>query len=166
MAWLQRALAFLQIFGISSTQARSEIVESWELYFLQINSVPFTIAVDLGVREAAPIAKLPQLLWVTIALKEPNQPNGFQSATEQPTLIKIDEAIKSAIKECPTARHVGRLTGGGRRALYFYAAECPRLDEIAAKAMAQFPLIATKPARHMSLAGARISSTSTQTRTP
>ena len=139
MTWLQRTFAFLQIFGISVGQARAEIAESWEIYFLQVNSVPSTIAVDLGLREAAPIAKLPQLLWVTIALNEPNQPNGMQSAAEQPTLIKIDEAIISAMKECPTARHVGRLTGGGRRILYFYAAECARLDEIAAKAMAQFP---------------------------
>jgi hypothetical protein len=111
MTWLQRTFALLQIFGISVGQARAEIPESWEIYFLQVNSVPSTIAVDLGLREAAPIAKLPQLLWVTIALKEPNQPNGMQSATEQPTLIKIDEAIMSGMKECANGAACRALDG-------------------------------------------------------
>jgi hypothetical protein len=111
--------------------------DEWDFYFARVNDAVASIFVDLGVRREAPNETRPWLLWVWLKLRNP-RPDGLASNDEAPRLNEIGAVLDSTVSATCGAQLVGRITGGGRREFYFYAAEPGALDDAAVQAMKSF----------------------------
>lgn len=109
----------------------------WDFYFCRVNDAVASIFVDLDARRSAPDASMPCLFWVFIDMRFP-RPDGLSSSEEAPRLNDVETAVGEAL-EASGARFVGRITTGGRREIYAYAASADGLDHAVAEAMAGYP---------------------------
>lgn len=109
----------------------------WDFYFCRVNDALASISVDLDARRSAPDASLPYLFWVFIDMRSP-RPDGLSSSEEAPQLNEIEDAVGEAL-DAAGARFVGRITSGGRRELYAYAASAEGLEDAVVAAMAPYP---------------------------
>lgn len=110
---------------------------NWKSYFANVNGKPSSVALDLALRDSAPIPKKPWLLWVWIYLRDPS-PNGMTSQAEFPTICAIeDELTKQLVIGCE-AIYAGRITGDRRRELYFYGADKKDFKRAVKNAMSGF----------------------------
>lgn len=94
--------------------------DDWDFYFCRVNDVLSSLFVDLGLHEAAPDPERTHLLWIWIPFRSPRD-DGLSSAEEAPTLGTIESELVDVLGRELNAVFVGRITGGGRRELYFYA---------------------------------------------
>ena len=112
--------------------------DEWDYYFARVNDAVASIFVDLGIRPEAPIEARPWLLWVWITLAHP-KPDGLATNEESRILNEIGASLDAMISATCGAQMVGRITGGGRREIYFYGAEPGELEGAAAQALKSFP---------------------------
>ncbi|HWH59576.1 MAG TPA: DUF695 domain-containing protein [Terriglobales bacterium] len=96
--------------------------ENWKSYFANVNGKPSSIALDLALREHAPMPAKAWLLWVWIYLRDPG-PNGMTSQAEFPTISAIEHELTQELGTRCQAIYAGRVTGERRRELYFYGAD-------------------------------------------
>jgi regulator of RNase E activity RraB len=111
--------------------------DEWDFYFARVNDAVASIFVDLGIRSQAPLEARPWLLWVWITLAHP-KPDGLASNEEAKTLNEIGASLDAMISVTCGAQMIGRITGGGRREIYFYGTEPGELQSAAAQAMKSF----------------------------
>ena len=98
----------------------------WSSYFARMEGAPISIAVDLELRNEAPLEAKPAAYTVAVALKEPDE-HGMTSEHEYRDLQAIEEALAAAL-EPHGVIEVGRVTGRGMRTFHYYG---PRIDDIA-----------------------------------
>src|SRR6185437_10612660 len=98
------------------------MTENWKSYFANVNGKPSSIALDLALREHAPMPAKAWLLWVWIYLRDPG-PNGMTSQAEFPTISAIEHELTQELGTRCQAIYAGRVTGERRRELYFYGAD-------------------------------------------
>ena len=111
--------------------------DQWDFYFARLNDAPASIFIDLGIKADVPLEKRPWLLWVWVQLRAPKA-DGLASNEEAAQLNSIGEALESVISATCGAQLVARVTGSGRRELYFYATEPGELQSASASAMKSF----------------------------
>jgi len=111
--------------------------DQWDFYFARLNDAPASIFIDLGIKADVPLEKRPWLLWVWVQLRAP-KPDGLATNEEAAQLNSIGEALESVISATCGAQLVARVTGSGRRELYFYATEPGELQSASASAMKSF----------------------------
>jgi|SRR5579864_271608 len=95
------------------------MVENWKPYLCNVNGKIASIFVNLGLRDSAPIASKPWLLWTWVYFQTP-RPDGLSDSKEAPTLYKIEDALNSCVSDACRAVPCGRITTEGRREFYFY----------------------------------------------
>jgi len=98
-----------------------EVEDLWNWFPREIDGEAAIFLVNLGEFPHGPDAKRPDLLWVWVHLRTPNQ-FGLESPEEGGTLEAIDQRLRVYAKRRANARLVARLTTNGRREYYFYAA--------------------------------------------
>jgi uncharacterized protein (TIGR01619 family) len=113
------------------------MTENWKPYLCNVNGQLASIFVNLGLREAVPIASKPWLLWTWVYLQSP-RPDGLSDSAEAPTLFKIEDALDSSLARNCRAISSGRITTEGRREFYFYGETRDGFGEAVATALAGF----------------------------
>ncbi|MFN2449915.1 MAG: DUF695 domain-containing protein [Candidatus Baltobacteraceae bacterium] len=99
----------------------------WSSYFARMEGAPISVAVDLGLRERAPLDDKPSAYTVAVALREPDE-HGMTGEQEYRTLQTIEEQLVAALAPHGIVQ-VGRVTGRGMRTFHYYG---PPVDNIAA----------------------------------
>jgi hypothetical protein len=112
--------------------------DQWDFYFANVNEKVASLFVDLGIREAAPDADKPWLLWVWVYLNDPDE-NGMSASEESDMLFQIEDSLREAIENAVGGELVGRITTDGRREFYFYAPTFAGFDDAVARGMKRFP---------------------------
>lgn len=110
--------------------------DHWEIYATYVDDKPAVILVDLGIAQAAPVASLPNLAWLWVHLKSPDD-EGFAREDEDMLLNEVEDAVTEACTDA-TIRYVGRVTSDGRREFYFYAADPVEFKQIVEAAIQPF----------------------------
>lgn len=90
----------------------------WSSYFARMEGAPISIAVDLDLARAAPVADKPTAYTVAVALRDPDE-HGMTSAGEYRTLQSIEEDLAGALEPLDVVE-VGRVTGRGMRTFHYY----------------------------------------------
>src|SRR5690606_29507768 len=85
----------------------------------------------------APDPTRPITLAVYVTIHDPS-PDGFPKKEELPRLAELGRSLDAALSRELGARAVGRATGAGERALYYYVSSDDRAEEIAESALASF----------------------------
>jgi uncharacterized protein (TIGR01619 family) len=111
--------------------------EDWKSYFCNVNGKYSSIALDLGLRERAPMAGNPWLLWVWIYLQSASD-KGMTTQQELPTISAIEEELTKQIAEQCSGIYAGRITGDNRRELYFYGADKKNFKRAVKDAISNF----------------------------
>jgi len=95
------------------------MAENWKPYLCNVNDKIASIFVNLGLREEAPKASQPWLLWTWVYFQTPRA-DGLSHSDEAPTLYKIEDALDLYVSRECRAIPCGRITTEGRREFYFY----------------------------------------------
>ncbi len=95
------------------------MTENWKPYLCNVSSKLASIFVNLGLREAVPIASKPWLLWTWVYFQSPRA-DGLSDSKKAPTLYKIEDALNLCVSRACEAIPCGRITTEGRREFYFY----------------------------------------------
>ncbi len=111
--------------------------EIWKSYFCNVNEKLSSIALDLGLRERAPLPDKPWLLWVWIYLQSP-RPDGLSDRSEFLTISAIEDELTKQLGENCGGIYAGRITGDGRRELYFYGSDSKKFKRAVSSAMSGF----------------------------
>lgn len=117
----------------SSERITSADDDHWEIYVTYVDEKPAVILVDIGVSKIAPLTSLPNLSWIWVYIKNPDE-EGFPSDNENDRLNEIEDGLTNAIDPADT-RYVGRVTSDGRREFYFYTETPQRFRELGSVAM-------------------------------
>jgi uncharacterized protein (TIGR01619 family) len=112
--------------------------ENWRSYFCNVNESLASIFVNLALRDAAPVASKPWLLWVTLDLHSP-KPNGMYDSSEVPALFKIEDALTSQLFISCGAEMCGRITTEGRREFYYYGETKEGFHAAVTRVLSGFP---------------------------
>jgi uncharacterized protein (TIGR01619 family) len=113
------------------------MTENWRPYLCKVNEQLASIFVNLGLREAAPVASKPWLLWKWVYLQSPRS-DGLSDSAKAPTLFKIEDVLDSSLARNCRAIPCGRITTAGRREFYFYGETREGLGDAVATALASF----------------------------
>jgi regulator of RNase E activity RraB len=90
----------------------------WSSYFARMEGSPISIAVDLGLRDSAPVEEKPTAYTVAVALRSPDE-HGMTSEVEYRALQAIEEELAGALQPYGIIE-VGRVTGRGMRTFHYY----------------------------------------------
>lgn len=112
--------------------------DNWDFYFCRVNDILSSIFVDLGARESAPDPARGHLLWIWIPFQR-SRPDGLSSAEEAETLAIMEDEFAQKLERELDAVFVGRITGAGRRELYYYAAAAGEFESIVSQVSAGYP---------------------------
>lgn len=112
--------------------------ENWRSYFCNVNGSLASIFVNLGLKEDAPIASKPWLLWTWVHFQSPRA-DGLSDGGEFPTLSKIEDTLTSEVSRACGAILSGRITTEGRREFYFYGEIRERFSDAVSTALHRFP---------------------------
>jgi regulator of RNase E activity RraB len=96
------------------------VTDCWNFYPLLVDSEPASIFVDLGIAESAPLADMPNLIYLRVFMNDPRS-DGLSSQEEYATLIALEDSISETVRLSEQAIYVGRNTSSGNRDFYFYA---------------------------------------------
>ena len=96
--------------------------EDWESYLCNVDDHLSSVFVDLGLAKRAPIAALPNLSWLWIELRYPDE-RGLSTDREFDALCRFEDALSALISARDDLLYVGRITGQGRREFYLYGAK-------------------------------------------
>lgn len=113
------------------------MAEEWKSYFCNVNGKLASIALDLGLREAAPMSDKSWLLWVWVYLQSPRA-DGLSDKTEFETLCAIEDELSSQLAASCRAVQAGRITTDGHREFYFYGTSERRFPSAVRVAMKRF----------------------------
>ena len=113
------------------------MAENWKSYFCNVNDKLASIALDLSLREIAPIKEKPWLLWIWVYLRNP-RPDGLSDRSEFNTICAIEDALTEQIAAHCGGIHVGRITTQGRREFYFYGSSNRAFKTAVTTAMSRF----------------------------
>lgn len=108
----------------------------WSSYFARIEGAPVSIAVDLDLRESAPLAGKATAYTVAVALRDPDE-HGMPGAREFATLAELEEALCLRLAELG-ALEVGRITGRSLRTFHFYGPACEQVAPVVAGVLAAY----------------------------
>ena len=92
-----------------------------------------SIAVDLDLREKAPLSDKPAAYTVAVALREPDE-HGMTAAGEYRALQQIEEELACAL-EPHGIIEVGRVTGRGMRTFHYYGPPVEGADDVVSDVM-------------------------------
>jgi uncharacterized protein (TIGR01619 family) len=95
------------------------MAENWKPYLCKVNNKLASILVNLGLREEAPIASKPWLLWTWVYFQSP-RPDGLSDSKEASILYEIEDSLHLHLSQACRAMPCGRITTEGRREFYFY----------------------------------------------
>lgn len=109
----------------------------WDFYFANVNDNAASILVDVGIRETAPSADNPWLLWVWVYFNQPRH-DGLSSAQEADLLSRIEDSLTDAVGGATNGFLAGRITTAGRREFYYYAPAFVGFDDAVARGMERF----------------------------
>ena len=109
----------------------------WNFYLCNVNDKLASIFLDLALRELAPMATKPWLLWVWVYLNTP-RPDGLSRSDEAPVLYQMEEVMTAAVSGVCRAPSVGRITTDGRREFYFYGEENDGFSSAVRQALSAF----------------------------
>ena len=112
------------------------MTEHWAAYLCNVNDKLASIFLDLDLRNTAPDAGRPWLLWVWVYFKQPQQ-DGLSSNEEFATLCEIEDKLNAAMTQSCQAMLAGRITTQGRREFYYYGPK-PGEFQSAAEALRLF----------------------------
>ena len=112
------------------------MTNDWDFYSLRVDDKPASIFVDLGVASNAPVAGLPQMAYIHLAMAQPTE-KGLSSREEYERLIDIEDALENLLVNERTA-YVGRCTTNGYRDFYFYLVDAVDWEKRVAAALAPF----------------------------
>jgi len=90
----------------------------WSSYFARMEGSPISIAVDLDLRDRAPLSDKPSAYTVAVALRNPDE-HGMTGEGEYRALQQIEEELACAL-EPHGVIEVGRVTGRGMRTFHYY----------------------------------------------
>jgi uncharacterized protein (TIGR01619 family) len=111
--------------------------ENWKSYFSNVNDNFSSIALDLALRERAPMPEKPWLLWVWIYLQHPSE-KGMTTKEEFPVISAIEGELRKHVAEKCEGIYAGRITGDSRRELYFYGADKKNFKQVVKEVMSGF----------------------------
>src|SRR5437016_7069669 len=98
----------------------------WSSYFARVENEPISVAVDLALRDAAPLPDKSTAYTVAVTLRDPDE-HGMTGAGEYRVLQRIEEELAAAL-EARGLLEVGRVTGRGMRTFHYYG---PSVDDVA-----------------------------------
>jgi uncharacterized protein (TIGR01619 family) len=113
-------------------------VEDWDFYISNVDGVIGSILVDLGLINIAPVRDKPNLAWISINIRNPNE-DGVVTNEESEMLYTLEDDIENNITNQHNAIYVGRLTSDGKRVLYFYFGDTSDYDKTVTQAMLKYP---------------------------
>lgn len=111
--------------------------DDWDFYLCTVNGALSSIGVDLGLREIAPDALRPHLLWIWVAMRAPRD-DGLSSNEEAQMLWAIEDELSTALAHQCGAVLAGRITGAGRREFYLYARDASACEATVRRVFAKF----------------------------
>lgn len=111
--------------------------EDWAFYLCDLGGTTGSILVDLGAHESSPDPERPTVLMVRVKLRWPG-PEGLSTPQEAPTLDDLEDAFIPGVVDGLGARFVGRITAGGFRDFFFYAASGDGLEAVVGAGVARF----------------------------
>jgi uncharacterized protein (TIGR01619 family) len=111
---------------------------NWKSYFSNVNGKFSSLAVDLALRQGAPIADRPWLFWVWIYLLFPG-PQKLTTSEETDMIWAMEDEIEKNLSSVCDAVYCGRITTDGRRELYFYGVTEAGFKNAVKGVMARFP---------------------------
>ncbi|OKS86169.1 DUF695 domain-containing protein [Mucilaginibacter polytrichastri] len=112
--------------------------EEWDFYLTNINDLPGSIMVDLGLRKIAPVNNKTHIVSVSVKMKNPN-PEGLSTEEELNSLGDIEDRLVDFMTEARKAIFAGRTTSNGSRDFYFYVGDTMLIDKTISEAMVAFP---------------------------
>ena len=98
----------------------------WSSYFARVENGPISVAVDLALRDAAPLPGKATAYTIAVTLRDPDE-HGMTGASEYRVLQRIEEELAAAL-EARSLVEVGRVTGRGMRTFHYYG---PSIDDVA-----------------------------------
>jgi hypothetical protein len=113
------------------------MLRGWNSYLCNVNDKLASIFLNLDLRESAPDATRPWLLWIWVYFQHP-RPDGLASREEFETLSALEDKLTVAVEQGCGATMGGRITTDGRREFYFYASEPQHFEEEVRKSLALF----------------------------
>ena len=114
------------------------VSDQWDFYFANVNEKLASLFVDLGIREIAPDADNPWLLWIWVYFNHPRE-DGLSTSQEADTLSQIEDSLADAVGGAVNGFLTGRITTDGRREFYFYAPTFTGFDDAVARSLERFP---------------------------
>ena len=135
-------LLFLVYFLLSkkeqaNKQVEEETEENWDFYLTKVNDKLASIALDLGIKNIAPIKDKPILTWVFIKMNKPRE-DGLSSNEEMEVLGNIEDDLTSTYKYKFNSVYAGRITSDNEREFYFYQSDSTDIYETTKKVMSKY----------------------------
>lgn len=106
----------------------------WSSYFARMEGAPISIAVDLALRDRAPIPDKPSAYTVAVALRQPDE-HGMTTEGEYRALQEIEEELAASLEPLGVIE-AGRVTGRGMRTFHYYGPEVQDVAEAVSGVMA------------------------------
>jgi uncharacterized protein (TIGR01619 family) len=137
----EKNMSIFNKFSNSKKSVNQELpkhTEDWDFYLTNVNDIIGSIMVDLGLKNVAPLVGKPNVVWLSIDMKNPKE-NGLSSNEESNLLYEIEDHIVRNITKQHNAIYVGRLTSDGQRSLYFYFGDTTSYEQTLTQLMLNYP---------------------------
>lgn len=112
--------------------------DRWEFYFCRVEDRAASVFVDLGIVREAPRAEQQQLGRLAVAMRVPRT-DGLSSQEEYDVLSAMEDVLEEWERNASNASYVGRVTSGGFRTYYLYAARATELEDCVTLLRSKFP---------------------------
>lgn len=99
--------------------------------------MPASISLDLGQHDVAPHTDKPNVMWISVQMKNPRE-DGLSSQEEFETLAHIEDTLVHRVTTAHNAVFVGRLTSSGHRDFYFYLGDTDGHDKAIREVMHRY----------------------------
>ena len=95
--------------------------EYWELYMKNLEGKPASIQFNAGISMEVEKFKYiyPQIAFVKVSLKEPNE-HGFLSESEEPEILFLEDKLESSLIKFRIGKYVGRIISDGHVTFLYY----------------------------------------------
>ena len=112
--------------------------DHWDFYFCRVEDRDASIFVDLGIVGEAPRQEQQQLGRLAVVMRVPRS-DGLSSQEEYDVLSAMEDTVQEWERNAKDASYVGRVTSGGFRTYYLYAARLAELEDCVAVLRSKFP---------------------------
>jgi Family of unknown function (DUF695)/Regulator of ribonuclease activity B len=117
---------------------------AWDTYLRENDSSVYSVMVDLGWVEKAPVKQQTLALYIALEMLKPYG-NGLPSYAEKASLDSIEDALVAVMGKKYKATYTGRISGNGLREFYFYARDSAGFNNEVAAVMQAFPAYSYQP---------------------